>query len=146
MSEKSQKTKKTQISQIAIRIREGKEYSMKKVNILGNDYLITKNTYEEEPCLKENHWNGYCDMYAKRIVLLDLDKVDAWKNETRKTKDECMNSSLRHEIVHAFLSESGLDTNAGVYDKGWARNEEMVDWIALQFPKMHKVYAELGIL
>jgi hypothetical protein len=119
---------------------------MQTVNILGTQYTIDKNTYEEEPCLKENHWNGYCDMYSKRIVLLDLDKTDTWDKEDRKTKDECMKSSLRHEIVHAFLSESGLDTNAGVYEKAWTRNEEMVDWIAIQFPKIHKVYAELGIL
>jgi hypothetical protein len=27
----------------------------------------------------------------------------------------------------------------------WARNEEMTDWIAKQFPKMSKVFTELGV-
>lgn len=41
----------------------------------------------------------------------------------------------RHEIVHAFFSESGLDTN-------YSEDELLVDWIALQFPKMLKVMKE----
>ncbi|WP_461218455.1 hypothetical protein [Lapidilactobacillus salsurivasis] len=46
---------------------------------------------------------------------------------TRKT--------LRHELIHAFLYESGLDANSE-----WARNEEIVDWIAIQFPKLQIVF------
>ena len=34
---------------------------------------------------------------------------------------------IRHELVHAFLFESGLSVNS------WADNEEIVDWIAIQF-------------
>lgn len=52
---------------------------------------------------------------------------------------------LRHEIIHAFLYESGLDINSHDIDQ-WARDEEMVDWMAIQFPKMYKIFAELDIL
>ena len=48
---------------------------------------------------------------------------------------------LRHEIVHAFLYESGLDVSSE-----WARNEEIVDWIALQTPKLQKAFEEAGCL
>ena len=48
---------------------------------------------------------------------------------------------MRHELIHAFLFESGLAENSN-----WARNEEMVDWIARQFPKMAKTFQEVKVL
>ena len=54
--------------------------------------------------------------------------------------------TLRHEIVHAFLTESGLFNNTYNVDAGWSKNEEMVDWFAIQSPKIFKVYSELGII
>lgn len=47
---------------------------------------------------------------------------------------------IRHELVHAFILESGLCECCT-----WAENEELVDWIARQFPKMNKVFSELNI-
>ena len=49
--------------------------------------------------------------------------------------------NLRHEIIHAFLFESGLAENSE-----WAQNEEMVDWIAKQGPKLIKAWQEAGAL
>lgn len=48
---------------------------------------------------------------------------------------------IRHEIIHAFLYESGLWQNA-YSSKCWAQNEEMVDWMAIQFPKIQSAYKE----
>ena len=48
---------------------------------------------------------------------------------------------IRHEIIHAFVFESGLDTCSD-----WAKNEEMVDWIAIQFPKLLKAFKEADCL
>lgn len=39
-----------------------------------------------------------------------------------------------------FLFESGLDSES------WGRNEEIVDWIANQFPKMMKAFDEVNAL
>ena len=47
---------------------------------------------------------------------------------------------IRHEILHAFLYESGLEGNS------WAINEEMVDWLAIQFPKIEKAFREVGCI
>ncbi len=55
--------------------------------------------------------------------------------------DEIIRRTARHEIVHAFLAESGLDQNSD-----WARNEEIVDWIALQGPKIFKAWQEAGAI
>ena len=41
----------------------------------------------------------------------------------------------RHEIIHAFLFESGLAENSS-----WAQNEEMVDFFAIQFSKLVEAF------
>lgn len=51
-----------------------------------------------------------------------------------------------HEITHAFLDESGLQHCSSVPMGAWARHEEMVDWIAIQFPKIMKAFQEVGAL
>ena len=43
---------------------------------------------------------------------------------------------IRHELIHAFLCESGLHENCE-----W-HNEEMVDWLAMQAPKLQKIFKE----
>lgn len=52
-----------------------------------------------------------------------------------ETKKKRFNEVLRHEVIHAFFSESGLDD--------YSSNEELVNWIAIQFPKMLQVFKEL---
>lgn len=47
---------------------------------------------------------------------------------------------IRHELVHAFLFESGLSVNS------WADNEEIVDWIAIQFPKLQAGFNAVNAL
>ena len=53
---------------------------------------------------------------------------------------------LRHEIVHAFFNESGLMDSSLQYSGGWAKNEEMVDWIASQFNKIMECFKAAGCL
>ena len=47
--------------------------------------------------------------------------------------------NVRHELVHAFLFECGLAENSN-----WAQNEELVDWIAIQGPKIYKAWQDAG--
>ncbi len=54
-----------------------------------------------------------------------------------------VNRILRHEIIHAFLYESGLGFNWE--HKPYGHEETMVDWIAIQYPKIKKVFEKLGI-
>lgn len=51
---------------------------------------------------------------------------------------------MRHEIIHAFLFESGLSENFTHPEYG--HDETYVDWIASQFPKMCEVFKEVGCL
>ena len=117
-----------------------------KINVLGTEYQIIKKAYADEPTFAEKHIDGYCDSFQKQIVYCDLDTFDRWNNEPTLAKRECEKEILRHEITHAFLSESGLADSSNPVEVAWARNEEMVDWFAIQSPKIYKVFAELDIL
>jgi hypothetical protein len=80
-----------------------------------------------------------------RIVVADLNTIDGWANESDEVKRKQIKATLRHEIIHAFLHESGL-SGSSVTDVPWAVNEEMVDWFAIQFPKMIKVFEQLDCI
>lgn len=86
--------------------------------------------------------DGYVDFYNKKIVICTLDD---WDNSTLLAIAERIKESLRHEIVHAFLFESGLSA-CSEYTEHWAKNEEMVDWIAIQGPKIHEAWKKAGAL
>lgn len=112
------------------------------VNILDQKYIIKYRTVQEDKKLEE--LAGYTDFFSKEIVIEDI------KRSTRSTTDtsnlkEYENKVLKHEIIHAYLYESGLDTNSN-RSYAWATNEEMVDWFAIQSAKIYKTYKELGIL
>ena len=112
----------------------------RKINILGTEYRIEFRKEDDDTILKD--CNGYCDATVKLIVVL------AEPNKECDCEDFSFiqKKTLRHEIIHAFLTESGLFNNTYNVDAGWAKNEEMVDWFAIQSPKIFKVYSELGIL
>lgn len=114
----------------------------KTVNILGTEYTIHFGTESEYPNLKEN--NGYTDTSSKEIIV---DDMTVYENDVSAKNNikEYQNKVLRHEIIHAFLAESGLDGN-GHSPEHWEFNEEMVDWFAIQSPKIFKVFQELDIL
>lgn len=111
---------------------------MQIVNILGTEYEIHKQSSKENPKLENS--NGICEQYSKKIVLntLEEEKQDVMIVEN---VEELEKKTLRHEIIHAYLGESGLRSSSE-----WAENEEMVDWFAIQFPKILNVYKELNIL
>lgn len=106
-----------------------------KISILGTEYIIKKQTEKDNPKLVNA--NGLCETCSKEIIINDFE-VD---NNTLDNVDVYRDKVLRHEVIHAFFHESGLDSNSD-----YARNEELVDWIAIQFPKMYKVFKELGVL
>lgn len=103
-----------------------------KVNVLGTEYEILRNV-KDDPKLG-NRADGYCDYSTKKIVIAEMIEDD----DTLENLKMYEGKVIRHELIHAFLYESGLDVNSD-----WARNEEIVDWIALQFPKMNKVFNQL---
>lgn len=116
----------------------------KSVNILGTKYAIRKVSYGQDEYMDKMHFGGYCDGTMKEIVILNLTTVPEWKNTPKEVAERREKETIRHEIIHAFLNESGLGWNSLPIEQAWAKNEEMVDWIAIQYPKISKVFRELG--
>lgn len=116
------------------------------VTILGAEYTITKKKYSEEPAFGRRSIDGYCDSYTRDIVHCDMATYPGWENELPETIALAEKQTLRHEIVHAFFSESGLMCSAIAYNNAWVENEEMVDWIANQGPKIYKAWSEADAL
>lgn len=119
---------------------------MKKVNILGTEYVIETHKVSEDDVLKNNQWSGYCCGDEPLIVIADCDDKEYFEDYTEKEKKQFISKTLRHEIIHAFFNESGLQSSANSCDKSWARNEEMVDWFAIQAPKIFKAFKEADCL
>lgn len=117
-----------------------------KINILGTEYKIKRYKYHDKPVFKKNSIDGYCDNVLKEIAYVDMSTYPYYEDETEEHLELVERQTLRHEIVHAFLGESGLQESSGSVKDGWATNEEMVDWVALQFPKMLKVFQEANCI
>jgi len=113
--------------------------------ILGTEYQIEIHKWSEDKELSQNSWAGYCCSEIPLIVIADLDDEEHFWFHNGEEKDAYFKSCLRHEIIHAFLNESGLKDNFEHTPHMW-HEETMVDWIAIQFPKIATVYKELGIL
>lgn len=106
------------------------------VDILGTKYTVYLDVDEKDDAhLKEA--DGYMDHSVKRIVVAKIESDEQSLADLRMHAKKV----LRHEIIHAFLAESGLGENSGEAGS-WARNEEMVDWIAIQFPKILKAFQQ----
>jgi hypothetical protein len=109
-----------------------------KVNVLGTEYEIVQANEQDYPYLEQA--DGFCDTSIKKIVVRDCkdkenDPSSLGNLEYYKKK------VIRHELIHAFLYESGLSVNSD-----WATSEEMTDFFAIQFPKFQKVFEELKII
>lgn len=109
---------------------------MKTINILGTEYSVEEQKEHENPKLKNAV--GLCETYSKRIIVDNSFETDPMTVENAEAFKQKV---LRHEVVHAFLHESGLAGNSD-----WAENEEAVDWIAMQGPKIMKAWQELKII
>lgn len=106
------------------------------INVLGAEYTVRILKRYEDTKLSES--DGYCDWTTKSIVVVDIE-VEEY---TVGNPTLYISKVLRHEIIHAFMYESGLHESATFDD---AHFEQMVDWIAFQYPKIKIVFNKLNI-
>lgn len=118
---------------------------MAKLNILGTEYHVERKKYDDDPKFKEYSAAGYCNGFLKTIVLCDMSTFPNWDKEDTATIQKQEAHIYRHEIVHAYLTESGLADNSNDVES-WARSEEIVDWIALQGQKIYNTWKEAGCI
>lgn len=107
------------------------------VHILGAKWTIKEQSVSENELLE--NCDGYCDWTTRELV------VEREQVGTLGDMERYIRKVLRHEIVHAFLFESGL-YEASCSADAWAKNEEMVDWIARQGQKIYDAWKEAGAL
>lgn len=104
----------------------------KKINILGAAYTLTITSKNQDDRLKDA--DGICDETVKELLVDNY--TDSEGDPTcKKNLAVQIRKNQRHEIIHAFLFESGLAENSN-----WAQNEEMVDFFAIQFPKLLEAF------
>jgi len=79
--------------------------------------------------------DGYADrstrtLYVAENCVGEIDDLKNWPDYQKVVK--------RHEIIHAFLYESGLAQD--MYHPAMGHCEQEIDWVAIQFPKLFEVF------
>lgn len=99
-----------------------------KVDVLGQEYSLFFESDDEDfaDC------DGYCYQFDKKIRVKDK---NLQAGETDKGRENRLQQVLRHELVHAFCEESGVD-----YDQ----DEQLVDWIARMIPKIENAMSKIN--
>lgn len=107
------------------------------INILGTEYEI-EFLEEQDEAMKALNADGYTDNSVKKIKVMKFSNDD---KDAKQMKDvEQYNKHLlRHELIHAFVYECGIDSGMQFH------SEEMVDWLAMQFPKLSSLFDQLNI-
>ena len=114
---------------------------VKTVNILGSEWTVK--FLDEHPSFE--HAQGVTTDPTREILIENV-KVDddplAFDLQAQYIDQKRI---IRHEIIHAYLYESGLGESSNSADS-WAVNEEMVDWFARMSPKIFQTFKELKCL
>ena len=98
---------------------------LESVSILGSEWTIKwELTEEDEGCSSTYAW--------RKEIHIDTG-----------SKVENVEELVRHEVIHAFQFESGLAFNWE--HKPLGVEETTVDWFAIQWPKISKVFKLLEV-
>lgn len=102
----------------------------RKVNILGAEYKIGFDFDSDEA-------DGEARFYKKEINLRPIqDMLD--DDSSDKEKERRFLEVFRHEVLRSILYEAGADE--------YARDENLIDFLAILSPKIFKTFQELDIL
>lgn len=106
------------------------------INILGSEWKILYGNKNDYPLLEGV--SGYTDNSARKIIIGE--KPDYFEPENFESVQRRI---IRHEIIHAYFYESGMDGDLENIEFGVP--ELYVDWFAIQSPKIFKTFDELGV-
>ena len=99
------------------------------MNILGTEYSFEHDTEG----LRKSGADGVCQQYNKRIAVREvvdmLEDIDDMTARKLRYNEVC-----RHEVIHAFFGEAGLEQ--------YADDETLVNFLAINFPKMDILFRE----
>lgn len=114
----------------------------KSVSILGQPYKVYELSPQDEGTMEDGVL-GTTDWTTHEIIVRGSIKDP--EDHGLANREVLYKSVLRHEIVHAFLFEAGM-TGFDEWSGSYATNELIVDWIAVNAPKMHMAFDEAGAL
>ena len=83
-----------------------------KIDILGTEYRIETHKASEDSYMEEKGLAGYCEEENKLIVVADMSEEKYFVGMDEKAQETYRKKTLRHEIMHAFLNESGLSDSS----------------------------------
>lgn len=109
----------------------------KHLKVLGTEYTIyflTEKEWKSHPDIekdtrKNTGCKGVCYGYQHKIFI------------RKNLESAFQNGILRHEIIHAFQYEAGIDY---AWSQGWTQEDE-TDWLSFQVSKIAEVFKELNI-
>lgn len=107
----------------------------REIDILGEIWKIIKVSEDEDDRIINQA--GFMDKSTREIGLMELEPRVQGEVMDR---DKMSRHTLRHEIIHALIAECGIDQYID-----WAASEEVVDFFAYHFPRLNKIFKELGI-
>ena len=113
----------------------------KTVDILGSKWTIKY--VDDDPAFEQAE--GFTNDAAREITIENVKISDDPLLYDMQSQYINQKRVLRHELIHAYLYESGLGDSSNSCD-AWAVNEEMVDWFARNIPKMIVTFKELKCL
>lgn len=103
------------------------------VSILGAVWTVRSATEAEEPRL--DGVNGFTDWTTRAICLEKNTQGNIGDIKTY------MNQVIKHEVVHAFMFESGLGDS--FEHKDYGQEETIVDWFAFQMGNILNVVMDI---
>lgn len=103
------------------------------LNILGSKWKLKEISRDSDPMF--GMVDGYTDRSSRTMLVANEGTCEpgAFSNWP-----EYLKSVKRHEIIHAFMLESGLAQET--YHPSYGTDEQAVDFFAIQFPKMLEVF------
>ena len=110
----------------------------KVVEILGTLYTIH---FDVPDGKMPEGADGCMDQSIHQIRIAEFES----DRNTIQDMDSYRKKVLRHEIIHAFLYESGRWNNSGSTN-WWGMDETITDWITIQSPKLFRTFKEADCL
>lgn len=104
-----------------------------KIPVLGTNYLVRCVDATDMPSWFFDNCKGYCDHTSKVITVENLVAKKNDYNDALADIEDITNQTVRHELLHAFLRESGLGDETNF-------DEIIIDWFALQAPKIFQTF------